>query len=230
MDKEFNIKFIAPCPPGPWDVDCIDESSAVVTLPGAKALQFITVKPGFKFQQKRDLNLICRGVSVHNKNIFVCIDESEPSKRGVKILNLNGNDVSFISHLGSGSPKSLCVTTDGTKIFYNGGTGKNLFINCVTKDGCGIFSVSSSELDVPTGIVHDEGNNIMICDYKSKCIQIISAEGVLGNVLLTDKNNMYAPKSICLSKTYDNLIVASYKTVSSGPSLSKLTVYKLEYS
>ena len=230
LDKDFNIKFAAPCPTEPWDVDYIDESSAVVAMPNAKALQFISIKPGFKFQQKRDLNLSCRGVSVHDKNIFVCIDESEPSKWGVKILNLNGNDVAFISHIGAGDPRKICVTADGTKVCYTGGSGNDLFINCVTKDGYGIFSVSSSELGYPRGIVRDECNNIMVCDGIKKCVQIICPDGVCGNVLLTDKNNMYSPTSMCLSKTYDNLIVASYKYVSSGPSLSKLTVYKLEYS
>ena len=230
LDKDFKIKFTAPCASAPFDVDCINETSAVVTLPSAKALQFISVKPGFKFQQKRDLNLNCKGACAHGKNIFVCIDESEPSKTGVKVLNLNGDDVSFISHLGSGDPRNLCVTTDGTKIYYTGGSDKSFFIKCVTKDGYGIFSVSSSDLKSPRGIVHDERNNIMICDFRKKCVQIINAEGKCGKILLTEKDIMYAPISISLNKTYDKLIIGSYKYILAEKPISKLTVYKLEYS
>ena len=229
LDKDFKIKFTAPCVSAPVDVDCINETSAVVTLPSAKALQFISVNPGFKFQQKRDLNLHCEGICVRGKNIFVCIAESEPSKKGVKVLNLNGDDVSFISHLGPGTSSYLCVTTDGTKIYYTGGYDKSAFIKCITKDGYGIFSVSSSELDYPRGIVHDEMNNIMICDCSKRCVQIINADGKCGKILLTENDNMYAPESMSLNKTYDKLIIGSLED-KPGQRVSKLTVYKLEYS
>ena len=229
LDKNYNIKFTALCPLGPYDVDSVDTKSAVVTLPEAKAIQFISVNPGFKFLQKIQLKLKCSGVCIHDKTIFVCIHEPEQEKRGVKVLNLNGGDMAFIPHLGTGDPRNICVTADGSKVCYTGGSGKDLFINCVTKDGYGIFSVSNSDLDMPRGIIHDEYDNIMICDESKKCLQIISAEGVCENRLLT-ANNMYAPRSMCLSKTYDYLVVASYEYRTSGASLSKLTVYNLEYS
>lgn len=167
------------------------------------------------------------GVCVHDKNIFVCIDEPEPSKKGVKVLNLNGDPVSFIPHFGSGELRYLCPNVDGTRIYYNEGSGKDLFINCVTKDGYGIFSVSTTKLDFPRSIVHDESDDIMVCDDNNKCIQIVSADGIIENTLLIENRTTYAPKSMCISKNYDCLIVTSHKA--SEPRDSKLTLYRLEY-
>ena len=118
----------------------------------------------------------------------------------MKVLNLNGDHISFIPHFGHGGLRYLCPNVDGTRIYYTGGSGKDLFINCVTKGGYGIFSVSTTKLDFPRSIVHDESDNIMVCDDNNKCIQSVSVDGVSEITLETENKSTYAPKSLCISK------------------------------
>ena len=227
LDKDMNVKFTATCTSDPYDVDFIDENSAIVTLPCTKEIQFIGIKPGFKFKEKKDLKLSCYGVCIHNKSIFVCVDA--PPVKGVKVMTLAGDDVTFITHLGPGGPRKLCLNSDG-KIYYTGGSRNDLFVNCVTKDGYGIFSVSSKALDYPAGIANDAEGNVLVCDKNKKCVQVISSSGVCGDVVLTEKDILYGPCAICINRSYDVLAVACWNSSDPNFDTSKLVFYKLKYA
>ena len=49
FDKDMHVKFTAICSSNPYDVCCIDKTTAVVTLHNTKEIQFVTVYPGLKF-------------------------------------------------------------------------------------------------------------------------------------------------------------------------------------
>ena len=209
LDQDMNIKVTAPCSSAPWDVDCIDDNSLVMTLPAAKSLQYISIKPGFKFKDTKKLNLQCFGIGVKNNKIFVCIDNW--SVKGVKILTLKGDDLSFITHLGAGAPRYLCVSNNdriyysgNSGTFYAGNPGYRPFVNCVTKDGHGIFSITSPNFNHPNSVVPDENGNILVSDKKG--IHVISSEGVYGRKLLEEKNT-YEERSICYNRQTNCLIV-----------------------
>ena len=224
FDEDMNVKFTAKCSSRSYDVAFIDEKSAVVTLPCAKAIQYIEVKPGFMFKDMKKLNVSCRGVNVHGKKIFLCVDESS-SVKGIKVLTLTGNDVSFIPHIGPGTPRKLCLHPDG-KMYYTSGCGNDVLINCLTIDGHVLFSVSSNDLDFPAGITSDGDGNVLVCDENKKCVKVISSAGLCGDFVLT--NTKYEPRAMCMNKSHDILAIA-FKNINS-PCDSKLTFYKLEYS
>ena len=191
LDKDMNVTFTATCSSDPFDIALINEKSAVVTLPCTKEIQFIEIKPGFKLKEKKNISFEGFGVGVHNQYIIVCVSES--STKGVKLLTLAGDDTSFIPYLGTRTPTKLCLGPGGS-IYYTGGSGNDVYTNCVTVDGHGIFSVSSQSLNDPAGIVSDEEGNVLVCDESKKCVQIISSTGFCGNIVLTD--SQYKPTAM----------------------------------
>ena len=226
LDKNMNIKFTAPCISDPFDIDCINAKTVVVTMPDIKTLQFVAVKPGFKFKHTKCINARCLGIAVHEKNIFVCIDDAQQSAKCIKVLTLDGDNVTYIPHLGPGSPRYLCLNRHGTRIYYTGGSNKEMFINSLTNDGHGIFSVSSTDLHYPRGVVIDEDGNVIVCDDAGQRLQVIASNGKFGQTLLSKKDNILYPKSVCVNRTLNILVIASWKQ---NPNASKLALYKLEY-
>ena len=224
LDKDLNVTFTAVCSSNPYDVALINESCAVVTLPETKEIQFIGIKPGFRFKEKKNINFIGYGVGVNGQYIFVC-GFSLSSTRGVKLLTLTGEDAGFIRYQGTGNPYKLCLDTGG-KIYHTGGSGDSMHVTSVTLDGHGLFSVSSEDLHEPLGIVCDKNGNVLVCDVNKKCVQVISSTGVCGNSVLTDKE--YEPKAMCINKSCDRLIIAWRRA--SDPYNTKLTLYNLNYN
>ena len=173
LDKDMNVKYTVPCSSSPFDVECIDDISAVVTLPDTKEIQFITFKPGLMFEEKKNMKLRCKGVDVHDEHIFLCVEESS-SVKGVKVTTIYGDDVRFIPHLGPGYPRNMCLHSDG-KIYYTSGSGNELRVNCLTQNGHILFSVSSNDLENLIGIIADQEGNTLVCDANKKCVRVISA-------------------------------------------------------
>ena len=224
LDGDLNIKLSALCTNSPFDIALVDETTCVMTIPDAKSIQYVTVQPGFRFKHTKCLKLRCFGVDVHGENIFVCIDDLQQSVKCVKILSLDGECVSYITHQGAGAPRYLCVSGDGSRIYYTGGLDKDVFINCVTNDGFGIFSVSNNDLQSPRAVVADNDGNILVVDDKAKCFQIVSADGVFCKKVMVENKTISEPISCCLNRTEDLIIVCFWQSQS-----SKVILYKQVY-
>lgn len=227
MDKNLNITFNVRCKSSPFDIDFTDDNSGIITLPEARSLQFITIKPGFKFKHLKSLKLKCYGIAANGNNIYVCIDDPQQSVRCVKILTAKGEFVSYITHTGVGSPKHLYVNMDGSRIYYTGGFDTEMFINCVTQNGFGIFSVTGPELLSPKTVSGDEDGNILVADDKAKCFQIISSYGVIGKKLDLAEETQSGPKASAVNKAKGALIVSFWET---NPYISKVVLYSLNFA
>ena len=222
LDRDLNIKLSALCTNSPFDIALVDETTCVMTIPDAKSIQYVTVQPGFRFKHTKCLKLRCFGVDVHGENIFACIDDLQQSVKCVKILSLGGDCVSNVTQQGAGSPRYLCVNEDGSRIYHTGGLDKDVFINCITNDGFGIFSVSSTDLQSPRSALPDYDGNILVVDDKAQCLQIVSADGVFGKKVIVENETVSEPPSYCIKKTGDLMIVCFWQSQS-----SKVILYKL---
>ena len=221
-DKDMKMRFAIPCSDEPWDVDCINDSSVVVTVPGAKSLLFIAIKPGMKLEQTKAINFKCYGVGVKKEAIYVC--GGEQHHLGIKVLTLEGNEMSFFAHMGAGFVRYIHLNDDGTNICYTGGSENIPFVTCLNRDGYEIFSVTRAELKYPRSVVCDKNGNWLVCDDEMKTIFVINSEGVVCNTLMS-REDEFEPKSLCLDFDKDILIVPLWSKNS-----SKLAAFKLNYS
>ena len=136
------------------------------------------------------------------------------SVKCVRILSIDGDCVSYITHQGAGAPRYLCVNGDRSRIYYTGGLDNDVFINCITRDGFGIFSVSSSDLQSTSSAVTDKDGNILVVDDKAKCLQIVSAGGVFDKKVIVENKTMSEPISCCLNSNEELILVSFWQTQS----------------
>lgn len=203
------VRYEITCERSPYDVAIVDDTKVVMSLPSIAKIQFVDIKPGVKLQEQIDIKGTCYGVAVYEDDIYVCIanqDNSDPLIVtdvslfcGIKILSLTGVVKHTIPHTGSGKPNYLSLNKDGTKIYYSGGTERQAFLSCVTKDGHGLFKYSEQILQNPRSFIVDKEENIIIVDSKTNTLQIIDATG-RSQCLLTKKNKPYEMTSICFDR------------------------------
>ena len=223
-DKDsMTVKFSIGCSKPPFDVDRINDSSAVATVPESRSLLFIKTKPGLKLQGLKVIDFAGYGVAVYNQTIYVCGNASCGIKKGVKVLSPQGEAISFIAHTGSGIPHYICLSDDASNVCFTAGSGQLSTINCLTRDGYGIFSVSDKCFKYPRSLVCDKTGNCLICDDEMKTIGIVNSVGAVCNTLVTRKDE-FQPKSLYLKSSDDLLVVALW-----SEKCSKLAVYKLNY-
>ena len=221
LDNDMKMKFTLPCSDGPWDVDCINDSSVVVTVPDARSILFIDIRSGMKLKKTKSIDFKCYGAAVKKKAIYVCGGEAP---QGIKVLNLEGDELSFIPHMGSGPVRYIHLNGDGTNICCTGGSGKSSFVTCLARDGGEIYSVTSVELKYPRTVVSDQTGNWLICDDVMKTIHVINKDGVVCNTLMSRKDD-FEPKSLCMDFCKDIMVVPLWKRYS-----SKLVTFKLNFS
>lgn len=226
LDKDMKINFTIPCSDGPWDVDCLNEGCIVVTIPERKSIQFIDIKPGIKPKYIHYIGHKAYGVAVNGERMFVSMADTILEKQrlcGVQILNKDGKYVAFIEHIGSGSPQNICTNVDGTKMYYSGGYGTSLFINCFAREGYGLYSVRTNILKSPRSLICDDDENLIVCDDGTKRLHVIDSSGVVSDTILSEQD-ISVPQSMCFDKINGILNVVSQKE-----KVVKLTAYKLEY-
>ena len=107
----------------PYDVSAANDTTAIVTLPLVKQLQFVDVRPKSRLANKVQLDKKCWGIHVENTNIYVtCFNTFLFGRRDgeVRILDMNGNFLKQIGILKSvwivhilPSPISLSVIWKG---------------------------------------------------------------------------------------------------------------------
>lgn len=89
----------------------------------------------------------------------------------------------------------------------------------VAKSGQYRFSYTGQESEFdPWGICTDKLGHIIVCDNYSDKVHLLDQEGHLLSLLLTDKQGIYPPLSVCVDDEY-NLHLGQWDT-------NKVTVFK----
>ena len=199
-----------------------------------------------------DVKSTCYGVVVFNNEIFVCTDNgtagnnalanndgvssksfagTSSNTSGISIFSQKGQELAFIPHGSEGTPKNLCLSDDGSKIYYTGDSGKTSYVTCITRQGYGMFSFTDAVLQCPSYISIDSFDNLLVCDSKENRVHIIKAEGERNQLLLDQKKDLpRSITSICFDRRSDMLVVAySADSLAFGEKkrTSKLKFYKL---
>lgn len=89
-------------------------------------------------------------------------------------------------------------------------------VRAVSLNGIHGFEYKNPDLRDPRGIDTDTKGNIFVAGYISSNVHIISQDGELLNIILT---NIVNPNVVCISKSGDRLLVSHLQ--------SKVNVYEL---
>ena len=214
LDKSLQMKESIDVPGGPWDVAPVDQHQVIVTFPYEKYLQFIQVTPSLALGHKVDLGMECCGVAVSRESIYISFEDSGECKIG--IYDLTGKKKRMIgpysckdgSNLQFKKPLYIDVLND-EKIFVSDvdEKSKTSTVYCLESNGNIMHSVSDPSFKLCMGINVDEKENLLVCDWTSYKVFLITKDGKEVREFLTKKDGLYQPYTTSFRRGDGTLVV-----------------------
>ena len=210
LDENLEMKESIDVPEYPWDVAPVNQHQVIVTFPVQQYLQFIQVTPSLALGHTVDLGMACMGVTVSRENIYILFSVSGEGKIGVydvtgkkkRIIDqYNGKDGNVLIKY----PWYIAVSND-EKIFLSGG----LFtptVYCLESSGNVLYTVSNPLFKDCSGISVDENKNLLVCDWKSHKVFLITKDGKEVREFLTEKDGVYHPYTVSFRRSDGTLVV-----------------------
>ena len=195
----------------PWDISVVNITTVIVTLPHSEQLKYVEVIPRLTSGRvlQPELDTECWGVHVIRDKIFTtCRNFSR--EWDVRMLDLDGN---FLKQLGINQDGSFMFTTplfisvspSEEKVFISDSDKHT--VTCMTLNNHVIYQYTDNEMKVPTNIVCDGADKILVCGRDSENVQVITEEGKKHCNLLSSRDGLKWPNSISYREIDDTLIV-----------------------
>ena len=211
LDISFSLKDALKLSFRPHDVSVINDKTILVTMPNLKQLQYVQVFPQLKLNHVIQLDKMCWGVAVSGQKIYVsCHTNSGYNDGEVRVLDKQGHLKRRLGIRGDGSymfsgPDYITVNTSGDKIFVSD-SGRSTVI-CMKINGRIVYEYEGADLKKPHGLYSDDDDNVMVCDYDSENIQVITSDGKKHSVLLSLQDGLTDTRCVAYRKSDDSLVV-----------------------
>ena len=215
FDCSLSLKDSLKLPPSPWDVSVVDAATIIVTMPGLKQLQFVQVFHQLKLNRVIELDKACWGVEVSGQEIYVCCTSDYGATDGeVRVLDKQGQlkrrlGIRWIRSNLFSIPYYITVNTAGDKIFVS--DVERSTVTCMKVDGSIVYQCKDADFNRPCGLYCDDGDNVIVCDYKSNNIHVITSDGKKYNTLLSSKDGLRSPMCVAYRKSDDTLVVGCWR-------------------
>ena len=214
LDKNMQMKESIDVPAQPWDVAPVNQQQVIVTFPFKQYLQFIQVTPSLALGHKVDLGIKCQGVTVSRESIYISFEDSGECKIG--IYDLTGKKKRMIgqysckddSNLQFKEPYYIDVWND-EKIFVSDVDDKSSTstVYCLESNDYVLSTISNPSFKRCTGINVDENENLLVCDWKSHKVFLITRDGKEVREFLTEKDGLYQPYTTSFRRSDGTLVV-----------------------
>ena len=213
LDKNLQMKENMDLPGSPRDIAPVNQHQVIVTFPHKKYLQFIQVTPSLALGHKVDLGMECRGVAVSRESIYISLADSGECKIGIS--DLTGKQKLMIGpyNCSDGTllfkqPLYIDVLND-EKIFVSDIDEKSntSTVYCLESNGNVMYSVSDTSFKLCPGISVDENENLLLCDWKSHKVFLITKDGKEVREFLTKKDGLYQPYTTSFRHSDATLVV-----------------------
>ena len=216
LDENLQMKESIDVPGAPWDVAAVNQHQVIVTFPFEHYVQFIQVTPSHALGHTVDLGVQCRGVTVSRESIYISFSESGGGKIGIKDLTgkkkriidqYNGKDGKVLIT----NPFYIAVSND-EKIFVSGRDvqSSTRTVYCLESSGKVLYTVSNPLFKDCHGIIVDENENLLVCDWRSHKVFLISKDGKEVRELLTEKDGVSYPWTISFRRSDGTLVLGGW--------------------
>ena len=213
LDKNLQMKESIDVPGGPWNVAPVNQHQVIVTFPYNKYSQFIQVTPSLALGHKVDLGMECWGVAVSRESIYISLADSGEWKIG--IYDLTGKQKLMIGPYNCEDGKLLFKgpyyidVLNDEKIFVS---DRDSFSNtstvyCLESNGNVRYSVSNPSFKRCRGLSVDENENLLLCDWTSHKVFLITRDGKEVREFLTEKDGLYQPYTTSFRRSDGTLVV-----------------------
>ena len=213
LDKSLQMKESIDVPGMPWDIAPVNQQQVIVTFPYNKYSQFIQVTPSLALGHKVDLGMECKGVAVSRESIYISLADSGEWKIG--IYDLTGKQKLMISPHSCNDGKLLFKqpyyidVLNDEKIFVSDVDDKSSTstVYCLESNGNVLYSISNPSFKLCLGISVDENENLLVCDWKSHNVFLITRDGKEVREFLTEKDGLYQPYTTSFRRSDGTLVV-----------------------
>ena len=213
LDENLQMKEIIDVPGKPWDVAPVNQHQVIVTFPWQHYVQFIQVTPSLALGHTVDLGMECRGVTVARESIYISFSESGGGKIG--IYDLTGKKKRIIDQYNGKDGKVLIkwpyyiAVSNDEKLFVSGESSTRT-VYCLESSGNVLYTVSNPLFKYCWGISVDENENLLVCDWRSHKVFLITKDGKEVREFLTKKDGLSYPFTISFRRSDGTLVVGGH--------------------
>ena len=215
LDKSLQMKESIDVPAEPWDIAPVNQQQVIVTFPFKQYLQFIQVTPSLALGHKVNLWMKCCGVTVSRENIYISFADSGECKIG--IYDLTGKQKLTIGPYSCNDgklmfkkPYYIDVLND-EKIFVSDVDDKSntSTVYCLESNGNVLSTISNPSFKRCLGISVDGNENLLLCDWESHNVFLITRDGKEVREFLTEKDGLYEPLTTSFRRSDGTFVVTS---------------------
>ncbi|XP_071130544.1 uncharacterized protein [Mytilus edulis] len=199
LSSDGKLQKQLPIPGDAWGVTQINEDTIAITYPGEVAIKIFNME-NEKVTKVFQIEKLCYGLSFSNNSLAVGLRKDE-----IRIIDLEGNTLksiqvqceSILDHL------VYCNKT----VIYSDLTGKAVY--CVDESGKQIWQYTQDSIE-SEGLCIDTYGNIIVIDYKSHRIIVISKDGQDSKVLISKEDGLEYPQCICFKHNESSGFICDY--------------------
>ena len=213
LDKSLQMKKSICVSEIPWDVATVNQHQVIVTFPHELYLQFIQVTPSLALGHKVDLGMNCWGVSVSRESIYISLEDSGECKIGIYDFTMKKKGIISPYNCKDGKllfKESLYIdVSNDEKLFVSNidDKSKTSTVYCLESNGNVMHSVSDPSFKLCPGINVDENENLLLCDWISHKVFLITKDGKKVREFLTEKDGLYQPYTTSFRRSDGTFVV-----------------------
>ncbi|VDI38369.1 Hypothetical predicted protein [Mytilus galloprovincialis] len=205
LQKQFTI------PIGAWSVTQINQNTFAITYPTEKAIKIFTMENEI-VTKVITLDKECYGLSFYSNSLAVGLSYGDEGE--IRIIDLEGNTLKTIQ-VEIELPLDYLVYYNDI-VIYSYYRGKAIY--CYDESGKQIWRYTQ-DLERPAGLCTDTYGNIIVADYNSDSIIVISKDGQSSKVLI--KDGLKEPKCICFNHNESSGFICN----ESGTKLTRFNLF-----
>ncbi|CAG2192819.1 unnamed protein product [Mytilus edulis] len=209
LTSEGKLQKQLPIPGDAFSVTQINQNTIAITYPEEKAIKIFNME-NETVTKVITLDKGCYGLSFSNNSLAVGLYDKE-----IRIIDLEGNTLKSIQVESESNLYHLVYCND--RVIYSDWEGKA--VNSYDESSKQIWKYTQ-DLSGPFGLCTDTYGNIIVADYYSNSIVVISKDGKDSKVLISEENGLEYPKCICFKHNESSGFICDY----SGTYLAKFNL------
>ena len=192
-----------------FDVSAHNDTDIITTIPEERQLQILAVTPQLKILRTIQLDKECCGVDASGGEIYITCGLLE--KGEIRILDIDGNERRRICKSNNTGtyifkdPNYIAVSAFSGKIYVK--DSLTSILTCLTSYGQLVYQFKDEEVLEPAGILVDNADNVLLCDFSSHTVHIKTADGRKHGTLLSLEDGLNGQRAVAYRSSDNTLMV-----------------------
>ncbi|XP_063446539.1 uncharacterized protein LOC134726072 [Mytilus trossulus] len=188
LTSDGKLQKQLPIPGNPYSATQINQNTIALTYPHEKAIKIFNME-NETVTKVITLDQPCLGLSFSNNSLAVGLSKDE-----IRIIDLEGKQLKSIQVESKSDLYDLVYCND--RVIYSDYNGNAVY--CYDESGKQIWGYTQDLLR-PEGLCIDTYGNIIVADYQSNRIIVISKDGKESKVLIGEEGGLEVPMYICFN-------------------------------